>query len=63
MLRNKTYITQIDRVQDLNDRIYERNIPSTNLPANINTRPVSTKYSLMPIFDIRKETKTPLENY
>ena len=23
MLRNKTYITQIDRVQDLNDRIYE----------------------------------------
>ena len=35
MLRNKTYITQIDRVQDLNDRIYERNIPSTNLPANI----------------------------
>tara|TARA_B100000674_G_scaffold400591_1_gene346173 strand:- start:290 stop:790 length:501 start_codon:yes stop_codon:yes gene_type:complete len=63
MLRNQTYITQIDRVQDLNDRIYERNIPSTNLPANINTRPVSTKYSLMPIFDIRKESKTPLKKY
>ena len=61
--KHESYITQIDRVQDLNNRIYERNIPSSNLTPNINTRAVSTKYSLMPIFDIRKETNTPLKKH
>ena len=61
MLSNQAYITQIERTQDLNNRIYERNLPSKNLPSNINTRPVSTKYSIMPIYDIRKETNTPLK--
>ena len=41
---HESYITQIDRVQDLNNRIYQRNIPSSNLVPNINTRAVSTKY-------------------
>lgn len=64
MLNNHvSYITQIDRIQDLNDRIYERNIPSSNLAPNINTRSVSTKYSLMPIFDVRKESNTPLKKH
>tara|TARA_Y100000768_G_scaffold388373_1_gene383892 strand:+ start:4716 stop:5216 length:501 start_codon:yes stop_codon:yes gene_type:complete len=63
MLKNKTYITQIQRLEELNDRIYERNIPSINLPSNINTRSVSTKYSKMPIYDIRKDFSTLLDKH
>lgn len=63
MLKRETYITQDSRVEALNNRIYDRNIPSNKLPPNMNTRPVSTKYSLMPILDIRKDSVTGLHKY
>jgi hypothetical protein len=43
-----------------NLRQYERNIPSQSLQPYLDSRPVMTKYSLLPIVDPRKPTSTPL---
>lgn len=63
---NEVYHTNIDRYQQLNERIAERNVPSGNLQSYFSVRPVSTKYSLMPIFDQYKpsDVKIPItQNY
>lgn len=44
----------------INNRIYDRNIPSQTLQPYLNVRPVMTKYSTMPIVDPRAPIKTPL---
>ena len=44
----------------MNNRTYTRNIPSQPLQPYLNTRPVLTKYSIMPIVDPRSEITTPL---
>jgi|LauGreDrversion4_1035100.scaffolds.fasta_scaffold32428_2 hypothetical protein len=44
----------------INNRIYDRNIPSQTLQPYLNVRPVMTKYSTMPIVDPRAPVKTPL---
>ena len=44
----------------MNNRTYIRNIPSQPLQPYLNTRPVLTKYSIMPIVDPRSEVNTPL---
>lgn len=56
------YRLNIDRLQVLNDRIFERNIPSTILQQQFSQRPVSTKYSMLPLFDNYKESSVPIEN-
>jgi hypothetical protein len=48
--RNETY----------NDRIYSRNIPSGNMEAKFSPVPVSTKYSIMPVFDQYKQANIPI---
>ena len=53
MNKHPVYVQHIERVEDLNNRIYSRNVPSGKIQASINTRPVSTKYSVMPIMDMR----------
>lgn len=45
----------------MNTDIYKRNMPSSSLQPYINARPVSTKYSIMPIVDPRKKTHVPLK--
>lgn len=45
---------------ETNTRIYDRNIPSQVLQPYINTRPVMTKYSHLPIVDPRKQNTVPL---
>lgn len=50
------------RVQDLNTRISNRNIPSSALPPQFSIRPVATKYSTMPIVDQRKASSVPANN-
>ena len=47
---------------NVNNKIYNRNIPSQNLQPYLNVRPVSTKYSLMPIVDPRKSNNVSLQN-
>ena len=44
-----------------NTRIYDRNLPSQFLQPYLSTRPVMTKYSLMPIVDPRAPIKIPLK--
>ena len=44
----------------MNSEIYRRNIPSTPLQPYLNVRPASTKYSIMPVVDPRRELKVPL---
>ena len=45
----------------INERIYDRNIPSSLLQPYLSVRPVMTKYSLMPIVDPRKPIQTPMK--
>ena len=52
-----------ERTENINSRIYKRNIPSQSLEPNINVRPVSTKYSIFPMVDLRRRAKPPLLNY
>lgn len=57
---NEVYHTNIDRYQQLNERIAERNIPSGNLQSYFSVRPVSTKYSLMTVFDQYKPSNVKI---
>lgn len=57
-----SYIDQSSsqRQQTINLRSYERNIPSQPLQPYLDSRPVLTKYSILPIIDPRKPIQTPL---
>ena len=50
------YNTASNMQQTMNDKIYDRNLPSQMLQPYFDARPVMTKYALMPIIDTRKET-------
>ena len=51
---------QHERVDELNERIYNRFVPDSSLQPNFDTRPISTKYSHFPIINRRKIVSTPL---
>jgi len=57
------YFCGIGRTQELNNRIAERNIPSGPLQPQFSTRPVSTKYALLPILDRRPKSNVPIKSY
>ena len=58
------YICNDNHVEELNERIYDRNLPSGVIQsAKIHTRPVSTKYAVMPILDQRQVATVPLNHY
>lgn len=58
------YFCGNNNVDELNERIYERNLPSGSIqPSQINVRPVSTKYAVMPILDQRMKATVPLNHY
>ena len=61
MNKHPVYVQHIERVEDLNNRIYSRNVPSGKIQASINTRPVPTKYSVMPIMDMRAKPNVELD--
>jgi hypothetical protein len=52
--------TSSKRQQIMNERTYSRNIPSQTLQPYLDSRPVLTKYSILPIVDPRRENKTQL---
>lgn len=60
---NGCYTCKYNQVDENNERISERNIPSASLRPEYSIRPVSTKYSLMPILDQRRKVNVPLHNY
>ena len=43
-----------------NQRIYDRNIPSAPLQPYLSVPPASTKYSIMPVVDPRRQLNVPL---
>ena len=49
-------------VEDLNDRIFDRNHSDHALPPNIDSRPVQTKYALFPMLDKRMPATVPIES-
>ena len=57
-----SYIDQStsQRQQTIYLRSYERNMPSQPLQPYLDTRPVMTKYSILPIVDPRKQINTML---
>jgi hypothetical protein len=54
------YYTNLERNQQLNERISSRNIPSVPLQPIYSGRPVSTKYSKMSIIDQYKQATVPI---
>jgi hypothetical protein len=54
---NGVYYCNNNRVEDLNNRLFQRNLPSTTLQPQFDLRPVSSKYALMPIYDRRPVAK------
>ena len=61
-MNNNNYIDQStsQRQQTMSLRTYARNIPSAPLQPYLEARSVQTKYSILPIIDLRKEINTPL---
>ena len=62
-LSNEVYYNdgeKIDRYDELNQRISERNIPSEYLQPQFSLRPVSTKYATLPMIDRRIKAEVQL---
>lgn len=53
----------IDYDDELNKKIYERNIPGQNMQPNFSFRPQSTKYSHFQVIDQDIKSKVPLMTY
>ena len=47
--------------QEMNRKLYERNVPSQKLQQYLDVRPVMTKYSYLPIVDPRRNIKTEFQ--
>ena len=50
----------LQRTQDINDRVYARNIASEPLQPYLEARAVSTKYAVLPVIDFRRPVSVPL---
>jgi hypothetical protein len=57
------YESASTRTNDINQRTYVRNIPSSQLQPNLDSRPVSTKFTTLPVIDFRQKSNVPLNNY
>ena len=60
-------LCNIEKNQELNDRLYARNIPSQPLQPEFSMRPTPTKYSLFPMVDLNSQDNkvkmNPYETY
>ena len=59
-IRAYTDNSTLERQMITNMRTFERIIPSQPLQPYLDSRPASTKYSLLPVVDPRKEVNVPL---
>jgi hypothetical protein len=62
IMNNTVKLQNFEKQDSINRKLYTRNIPSNNIAKNFDPRPVSTKYSTLPMIDHRKETNTPIMN-
>ena len=63
MVADGLYNCQQSRVDELNTRISNRNIPSNDLEPSIDFRPVMTKYSVLPIVDQKAKPNVNIARY
>jgi len=56
---NSIYINNINRTNELDQRILARNAPSDKLDLSVGPRPQATKYVLLPIFGNKQCTNDP----
>ena len=59
-MNNSVKLGNFEKQNSINREIYVRHLPSNDLQANYDPRPVSTKYSMLPIIDRRKEVNIPI---
>ena len=59
-MNNSVKLGNFEKQNSINREIYVRHLPSNDLQANYDPRPVSTKYSILPLIDHRKETSVPI---
>ena len=60
---NGMYRCNHERVDEINSRMADRNIPSSSLQPQYSIRPVATKYGCMQVLDQYKKTTEPLNSY
>lgn len=60
---NGVYLCNHERVDEINDRMSDRNIPSSNLQPQYSIRATSTKYGYMQVLDQYRKPNVPLNNY
>jgi len=54
---------QLERTEELSYRMFNSNFRSSPIEPHLGTRPVLSKYAIMPILDQRKEATVPIANY
>ena len=59
---NSVLLQNFKKNETINNRIYERNIPSTDLQMNFSSRPVQTKYCVMPVLDKKQKGEVKVNN-
>ena len=59
---NGVYYCQFDRAAEINNGIYDRNLPSGPLQMSFGPRATPTRYVKMPIMDCRKPASVPCKN-
>ena len=57
------FVASADRVDELSNRMFARNVPSHDLQPNYDMRPVATKYTVLPVFDQYKPTTEAMRSY
>ena len=57
------YFCNEERLDEINNRISDRNMPSQELRPELSFRPVSTKYAILPIVDRVPISDVPLKEY
>jgi hypothetical protein len=60
---NQNILSCSQVADQMNNSLYKRNVPSSELQPNINCRPTATKYSVFPVVELRKRVKYPLKRY
>lgn len=60
---NGVYYCNMDKQNEINEKIYERNIPSLPLQPQYGIRPIGTKFNTLPIISSHKKTNISCNNY
>lgn len=55
-------LQNFSNLDNINNDIYNRNIPSNNIQLNFSPRPSMSKYSVMPILEQKREATVPITN-